>query len=237
VGVTNGVYVSRRVRRVLWSLPHRGELCPPVRQHGRTRRPVRLSRILRKPPYVYALPLSAHPYAQFRPTNRPLSTCVDIERLYGERKLLAERKPLPRSAAAMPAAHRRHPTQPLVLRHVRLQRRRLRGNGDRASRDPSLIACPSRLIWPFRASTGGNGQRAAWASASMAWTPPRGRPRVTKHDLLNQYFRKDVVVWSNLDWLRCVRSLLRSPVLRQLDLDFRICGLRGTGRLTSNSPC
>ena len=27
---------------------------------------------------------------------------------------------------------------------------------------------------------------------------------MTKHDLLNQYFRKDVVVWSNLDWFRCV---------------------------------
>jgi hypothetical protein len=143
--------------------------------------------------------LSAHSYSQFRPTNRPLSTCVDIERLYGERKLLAERKPLPLSAAQC------------LQRTAGIQRNRsfsatsvssaaiseetaidLDGPFDRMSISTNMSISPS---------TGGMGNGAAGTD-----TPTR-TAKITKHDLLNQYFRKDVVVWSNLDWFRCVRPV------------------------------
>ncbi len=58
----------------------------PVREHGRTRCPIRFSRILLKASYVNSIPPPA-PVLSFAPL--PQATHADTERLYGEHKLLA----------------------------------------------------------------------------------------------------------------------------------------------------
>ena len=96
-GSTNVFFMICRVRRFLRT-PYYGELCPPVHQHGRTRRPIRLSRTLQKPSYVYTTPLPVA-IISFVLLTIPLSTWTDIEWRYGERKLLTEHKPLLPSSA------------------------------------------------------------------------------------------------------------------------------------------
>ena len=187
---TNDVRLCR-VCRFLWSLPYCWKLCSLVRQHGRTRCPIRFSRILRKPSYVYFIS-SPGSRSRFHSPNRSLSTRADIERLYGERKLLAERKPLPVNVVQC------------LQRAAALQRNR---SFSAASASSSAGVSEETAIEPegpefdrmsSSTSTGGigNGTTGADTPTSMA--------KVTKHDLLNQYFRKDVVVWSNLDWFRYV---------------------------------
>ena len=162
-------------------------------------------------------PLPA-PLLSFTLLTVPLSILADIERLYGERKLLAERKPLPLSGVQS------------LQRAAAIQRHR----SFSATSASSAAISEETAIEPiepdgpgfdgpgFDMRTGGMGTR------SGADTPTR-TAKITKHDLLNQYFRKDVVVWSNLDWFRCV--LLSNDTTKWIYLR-----LHGTGRLISNSP-
>ena len=125
----------------------------------------------------------------------PLSILADIERLYGERKLLAERKPLPLSGVQS------------LQRVAAIQRNRSFSATSASSAaiseetaiepDGPVFDVPGFDHMSNSTSTGGMETR------SGADTPTR-TAKITKHDLLNQYFRKDVVVWSNLDWFRCV---------------------------------
>ena len=134
-------------------------------------------------------------HSQFRLLTGPLPILADIERLYGERKLLAERKPLPLSGVQS------------LQRAAAIQRHRSFSATSASSAaiseetaiepDGPVFDVPGFDRMSNSTSTGGMGTR------SGADTPTR-TAKITKHDLLNQYFRKDVVVWSNLDWFRCV---------------------------------
>lgn len=125
----------------------------------------------------------------------PLSPRADIERLYGERKLLAERKPIPLSAAQC------HQRAAAIQRAAATQRIRSFSTASVSSTgisEETAIDLDGPVFDRMFNPTGGLDNGAAGAD-----TPTR-MAKVTKHDLLNQYFRKDVVVWSNLDWFRCV---------------------------------
>ena len=56
---------------------------------------------------------------------------------------------------------------------------------------------PSTQLGPSLIALG-LGQQHCWSG--LPWETAK----VTKHDFLSPYFRKDIVVWSNLDWFRCV---------------------------------
>ena len=173
-----------RVRRLLWPLPYCGQLRPPVRQYGRARRPIRLSRTLRKPSYVLAVILA------FALPNVSLSTHADIERLYGERKLLAERKPIPPSAV-------QYLQHAAAIEHAATTQRNRSSSATSVSSTDVSEETALDPDGPMCDRAAGLGNVTPGAD-----TPTR-TAKVTKHDLLNQYFRKDVVVWSNLDWFRC----------------------------------
>ena len=122
----------------------------------------------------------------------PLSILADIERLYGERKLLAERKPLPLSG-----------TQGLQRATANQRNRSFSATSASSaaiSEETAIEPDGPGLDGPGFGGPGFGGM----GTRSGANTPTR-TAKITKHDLLNQYFRKDVVVWSNLDWFRCVQ--------------------------------
>ena len=176
-----------RVRRVLWPLPYCGQLCPPVRQHGCARCPIRLSRTLRKPSYVHAAVLA------FALLNVSLTTHTDIERLYGERKLLAERKPIPPSAVQ-------------YLQHAAAIQRAAATQRNRSSSATSVSSAGISEETAIDPDGPGFDRAGGLGNVTPGVDTPTRTAKVTKHDLLNQYFRKDVVVWSNLDWFRCACS-------------------------------
>ena len=139
-----------RVHRVLWSLPYYGQLHPPVRQHGRARRLIRLSRTLRNPSYVHA-PI----FAFARPTVS-LSTRTDIERLYGERK------PIPPSTVQylQRAADTQHTGSSSATSISSA------GIFEGTTTDPD---------GPGFDRMSNLSTLAAWAMSILGWTPPGGR--------------------------------------------------------------
>ena len=124
-----------------------------------------------------------------------LSPRADIERLYGERKLLAERKPIPLSAAQ---CHQRAAAIQRAAATQRIRSFSAASVSSAAVSEETAIDLDGPVFDPTHNLTGGFDNGIAGSD-----TPTR-MAKVTKHDLLNQYFRKDVVVWSNLDWFRCV---------------------------------
>ena len=161
---------------------------------------------------------STGPAPSFALPTRSPSTSTDIERLYGERKLLAERKPLP-----LPAAQ-------CLQRAAVLSHNRSFSVTSTSSAGVSEDTAIDTEGPEFDLQSNSTDTDGAMDNGVGGMNTPMGTAKVTKHDLLNQYFRKDVVVWSNLDWFRYVHLTLSSSS------KLTCLGLHGTGRLTFNSP-
>ena len=146
------------------------------------------------------------------------SRIVDIERTYGQRKLLAQRTPF------VPASSRKAAGDGTPLKdHVRSAS--VSSTLSISSATPSATEgeTATETDGPDTESDSGTENEARSFSrtrktradsetrftASSTYSvdvPPRDRSPVSQHDLFNRYFRKDVVLLHNLDPLRYVKS-------------------------------
>ncbi|CAG7852914.1 Phosphatidylethanolamine N-methyltransferase Short=PEAMT [Serendipita indica DSM 11827] len=137
-----------------------------------------------------------------------------IERRYGVRRALAERVPI------VPSTRSRNPSSTTLMDHARVE-----GNGQV---DHSLPRSRSVSLGTAEDSTAIDSddndedflsEREAHAAISpdaeivASITPPNGvvevmQEAVTQHDLLNKFFRKDVIILGGLDLLRSSDQLL-----------------------------
>lgn len=120
---------------------------------------------------------------------------LDIERFYGQPKLLAQRVPIPQppslanlSANVVPQVHSS-----------------LRGQGEMLTRARAFSAPPSTPsatggLTPFDSETESD---AELDSQQTCISEGIGSTKLSHHDLRNRYFRKDTIVLSHLDVFRC----------------------------------
>jgi phosphatidylethanolamine N-methyltransferase len=154
---------------------------------------------------------------------------TDIERTYGQRKLLAQRVPL------MPRSRKSVPTDPLgEAASAPSSGRSKSGSISSTSSDcqafvPSYFSTAalreadmatetdetemeneSEVCSPTSPSNDLNGGKSLLSSASFIskpkkpWPPSSYQPPASQHDLMNSYFRKDALLLSNIDLLRQV---------------------------------
>lgn len=119
---------------------------------------------------------------------------LDIERFYGQPKLLAQRVPIlqPTSLANCSA------------NAVPQVRSSLQGQGERLARARALSAPPSTpsatgASTPFDSETDSD---AELDSQQTCISEGIGSTKLSHHDLRNRYFRKDTIVLSHLDVFR-----------------------------------
>jgi hypothetical protein len=130
---------------------------------------------------------------------------LDIERFYGQPKLLAQRVPIPQPP---PLANCSANVVPQV-------RSSLQGQGETLARARAYSAPPSTPP-----ATGGltscdseTESDAELDSQQPCINEEIGSTKLSHHDLRNRYFRKDTIVLSHLDVFRCA-SFTRGGVFR-----------------------
>jgi phosphatidylethanolamine N-methyltransferase len=122
---------------------------------------------------------------------------LDIERFYGQPKLLAQRVPIPQPT---PLANFSANVVPQVRSSP------LQGQGETPARARAFSAPPSSTpsttgaLTPFDSETESD---AELDSQQTSINEGIGSTKLSHHDLRNRYFRKDTIVLSHLDVFRC----------------------------------
>jgi phosphatidylethanolamine N-methyltransferase len=159
---------------------------------------------------------------------------LDIERFYGQPKLLAQRVPIP---------------QPLSLANgsanvVPQVRSSLQGQGETLARARAFSAPPSTssATEGLTACDSETESDAELDSQQTCINEGIGSTKLSRHDLRNRYFRKDTIVLSHLDVFRCA-SFTRGEVSGVLkpssfnrSQDFMLLLAMGYALLTSVLP-
>lgn len=123
---------------------------------------------------------------------------ADIERTYGQRKLLAQRTPL------FPARGRKASGDSGNVSHSRQESHDSVVSTDTPAATDGETATDTELetetetepvVMPSRREKAHKGSSTNSMSAAS--------PAQSQHDLLNQYFRKDAILFHNIDLLRC----------------------------------
>lgn len=137
---------------------------------------------------------------------------LDIERFYGQPKLLAQRVPIPQPT---PLAKCSANVVPQVGSS-------LQGQGETPARARALSAPPSTPsatggLTPCDSETESD---AELDSQQACINEGIGSTKLSHHDLRNRYFRKDTIVLSHLDVFRCASLLVMgcSRVIRPSSL-------------------
>jgi len=148
----------------------------------------------------YTVVLRSHPLA------------LDIERFYGQRKLLARRVPIVQSS---PPHNGSATVVPSFGREQILSRAR-------AFSDPMSMPSGTGASTPFDSETEFDTELD---SQHTCVSDGSGPTRLSDHDLHNRYFRRDTIVLSHYDVFRCVsfardedsRVIIPSPLNRAQD--------------------
>ena len=147
------------------------------------------------------IPVSVAVYLNFVVSDSD-PPALDIERFYGQPKLLAQRVPIPQSS---PLANCSANVVPQV-------RSSLQGQGEmfaraRAFSAPSTPSATEGLT-PCDTETESDAELDLQQTTINEGI---GSTKLSHHDLRNRYFRKDTIVLSHLDVFRCV-SFTRAEV-------------------------
>ena len=143
------------------------------------------------------------------PESDPLA--LDIERFYGQPKLLAQRVPIPQPT----------PLANCSANVVPQERSSLQGQGETLTRARSFSAPPSTPstmggLTPCDSETESD---VEVDSQQTCINEGIGSTKLSHHDLRNRYFRKDTIVLSHLDVFRCA-SLTRGEVFQGAEAFF-----------------
>ncbi len=134
----------------------------------------------------------------------------DIERFYGQPKLLAQRVPIPQPPLANCSAN--------VVTQLRSSSR---GQGDmlaraRAFSDPTSTPSATEGLSPCDSEMESD---AELESQQTSVSEGIGPTKLSHHDLRNRYFRKDTIVLSHFDVFRCASFTRGARVLMSSSLD------------------
>ena len=125
------------------------------------------------------------------------SLALDIERFYGQPKLLAQRIPIPQSPPPAHDSANVVPQVPFSFPEIIARRRGLS--------DPSSTSSTTEGSTPCDSETETD---AELESHQRCISEGAGPTKLSHHDLRNRYFRRDTIVLSHLDVFRCA-SLTR----------------------------
>ena len=146
------------------------------------------------------------------------SRLADIERTYGQRKLLAQRTPFVPAASRKAAGdgtplkdHLRSASVSSTLSISSTTPSATEGETATETDGPdtdsdSGTENEARSFSRTRKTRADSDTRFTSSSTYSVDVPPRDQSPVSQHDLFNRYFRKDVVLFHNLDLLRYVES-------------------------------
>ena len=183
--------ISAGLRRVLRTVPHRRQLCSVVCQPCSPCSPNRIPRVLRESPYVLCL---------LAPDHMLVLTLVlqDIERMYGQRKPIALRTPLTTPPSTSPTLRT---TSPGLSRSRSLPTAQELDLSTPAATEGETTETETELETELDESY--SSSRPSSEIVTTGAMKPRSRIQsLTQHDLINQYFRKDVIILRNVDLLR-----------------------------------
>jgi phosphatidylethanolamine N-methyltransferase len=121
---------------------------------------------------------------------------LDIERFYGQRKLLAQRVPILQPSLLPSDSVNRVPSQAQarILAHAR------------ALSDPLSTPSATGASTPFESETETDTELD---SQQTCYNEGTGVTKLSHHDFRNRYFRRDTIVLFNFDVFRCA-SLTRA---------------------------